>query len=184
MSCIRLAGAPVFIFLFVSPARTEQLASLPLLLLLLATDLVDGFLARRWQVTSNFGYVLDGVADRSAHIGMVIALTARGTLSPVLAFLLVFRDLVLYAARAFFDNWWRANTMFRGRVKLAAVLFKLTVGSIALLSYIQIAFTERVPPEEIAKAIHLFVYATWAFAAWSYILLIQQIAHYASEIPE
>jgi phosphatidylglycerophosphate synthase len=177
---VRLCGAPIFIFLFVSPHDAEHLASLPFLLLLFLTDVFDGFLARRWKVASDFGYILDGVADRSAHIGVVIALTAKSALSPVLGFLLVFRDLLLYAARAFFEDWWDANATFRGRVKLAAVLFKLTVGPIAVMSYVRTVAPHAVAVAHANATLTFFHSATWLFVVWSYLLLAQQVHEYSS----
>jgi len=175
-----LVGAPIFVFLFVSPSRREHIVSLPFLLLLFLTDIIDGFLARRWNVATNFGYVLDGVADRSAHIGLVVALAARGELSPVLAFVLIFRDVLLYAARSLFETWWAANASFRRRVRVAAVLFKLTIGPIALLSYVaDVAPSALTQFPRIATLAFLNA-ATWAFAVWSYALLAQQIREYAS----
>ena len=181
MSCVRLCGAPIFIFLFVSPNETGRIASLPFLLVLFFTDVLDGFLARRWNVASDFGYILDGVADRSTHIALVIALTTTSALPPVLGFLLVFRDLLLYAARAFFDDWWNANASFRGRVKLAAVLFKVTVGVIALISYVRTTAPHLVAVADANSLLTFFRSATWLFVAWSYLLLAQQIREYASK---
>ena len=179
VSCVRLCGAPIFIFLFVSPNEVERVASVPFLLGLFLTDVLDGFLARRWNVASDFGYILDGVADRSTHIALVIALTATSDLSPVLGFLLVFRDLLLYASRAFFENWWNANATFRGRVKLAAVLFKVTVGVIALISYIRNVAPPLIALPDANALLTFFRSATWLFVAWSYLLLAQQIREYS-----
>jgi phosphatidylglycerophosphate synthase len=180
VSSTRLIGAPIFVFLFVSPSRREHAASLPLLLLLFMTDIIDGFLARRWSVTTNFGYVLDGVADRSAHIGVVVALAARSELSAVLAFVLIFRDVLLYAARSLFETWWAANAAFRRRVKIAAVLFKITVGSIALMSYMTTVAPGVLSPIQRFATLAFLKAATWLFAAWSYALLAQQVHKYAS----
>jgi phosphatidylglycerophosphate synthase len=141
-------------------------------------------LARRWKVATNFGYVLDGVADRSAHIALVVALTSRNDLSPVLGYLLIFREILLYAARALFETWWVSNTGFRLRVRLTAVLFKLTVGSLALLSYINDVAPQTLAPGLTQPIQAILRSATWAFAVWSYALLVQQVRRYASATAE
>jgi len=172
-------GAPVFIFLFVSPVAAERIASLPFLLLLFLTDILDGLFARRWMVATNFGYILDGVADRSAHIAVVVALVYRHDLSPILGFLLVFREIVLYAARSLFGSWWASNAGFRLHVRVTAVLFKMTAGGIAVVSYMQDLPTPFIAPETRASAQSVFCMATWLFAIWSYVLLALQIRRYA-----
>jgi CDP-diacylglycerol---glycerol-3-phosphate 3-phosphatidyltransferase len=180
VSCLRLCGAPVFIVLFLSPNRLEYIVSIPFLVILFSTDILDGFLARRWRVTSGFGYVLDGVADRSTHIALIVALITKRELSAVLGFFFILRDLLLYAARAFFEDWWSANHHFRARVKTAAIAFKLTVGLIALTAYIRDVAPLSLPPSQLAIMLPVVHGATWVFAAWSYILLAQQVWRYTA----
>jgi hypothetical protein len=108
---------------------------------------------------------------------MVIALTALVKISPLLAFVLVLRDILLYAARSLYGTWWSANSGFRLRVRITAVLFKLTIGGLVLLSYNNTwqwwARTNR-----LAAAHDALIAMTWIFVVWSYALLIDQIADY------
>jgi CDP-diacylglycerol--glycerol-3-phosphate 3-phosphatidyltransferase len=57
------------------------------------TDQVDGFLARRWHVESQFGKIADPLADRLMIDAAVILLIHAGRL-PWLALLIPARDLV------------------------------------------------------------------------------------------
>lgn len=63
-----LAGGPV--------DRTALLATL---IVLGASDLLDGFLARRFGLTSNFGATLDAVADKLAQVASVTFLVFLGS---------------------------------------------------------------------------------------------------------
>jgi phosphatidylglycerophosphate synthase len=178
-SCIRLVGAPVFILLFISPVEWARLLGGPFIVGLFLTDLLDGFLARRWNVTSDIGYVLDGVADRSAHIAVAIALTVTNEISPVLAFFLIMRDLLLYAARAVFDDWWAVNTVFRIRVKITAVVFKGTIGAVAMLAYFRTVRPEFFSESETQQIHTVLICLSWIFVLWTYVLLAQQVRRYA-----
>jgi len=180
VNCIsgtRLAGAPIFVFLFVDRNPAVATASMILLVIMLLTDVADGALARRWKVTSAFGYVLDGVADRSTNIALIVALTSIGALSPLLAFVLLLRDVVLYATRSLFSKWWTANQAFRGRVRFTAAAFNILVGGIAGL-----VCAEKlgwVMPAPWGSAIQPLLRASlWAFVVWSYALLAAQILSY------
>ena len=42
-----------------------------LFILMILTDFLDGFLARKWQVTSNFGRMLDPIADKLFVAGLL-----------------------------------------------------------------------------------------------------------------
>ncbi|HEV8460962.1 MAG TPA: CDP-alcohol phosphatidyltransferase family protein [Gaiellaceae bacterium] len=57
------------------------------------TDQVDGYLARRWHVESNFGKIADPLADRLMIDAAVILLLNAGRL-PWLALLIPARDLI------------------------------------------------------------------------------------------
>jgi len=51
------------------------LGAVPLFILfaiLIFTDFLDGFFARRWQVTSNFGRMIDPIADKLFVAGLLI----------------------------------------------------------------------------------------------------------------
>jgi len=177
LSALRIVGAPAFIFLFISPVSAERAASLYLLLVLFVSDVVDGALARHWGVTSHFGYILDGVGDRSTHLAMVVALTALSKMSALLAFFLILRDILLYASRSLFGTWWHANSHFRSRVRHTAVLFKLTVGGLIVLSYNETWHWWQIS-RRLSNIHDTLVVATWIFALWSYALLVDQVSQY------
>jgi phosphatidylglycerophosphate synthase len=177
ISGARLASAPLFIFLFVDRNPRLATASMVLLGIMLLTDVIDGALARRWKVTSAFGYVLDGVADRSTNIALIVALTSLGALSPLLAFLLLLRDVVLYAARSLFPTWWTTNHTFRSRVRLSALAFNILVGGLAGV----------VCAKKIGRGMFklwgsdiecVLTVSLWVFCVWSYTLLVAQVLSY------
>src|ERR1700752_3225559 len=64
------------------------------------TDQVDGFLARRWHVESEFGKIADPLADRLLIDVAVVLLWHAGRL-PWAAFLIPARDVFLIAATPF-----------------------------------------------------------------------------------
>ena len=63
------------------------------------TDFVDGFLARRWQVTTTLGSFLDTTADKLLVSGALIALVGVGRASPWAATIIVGRELLILGLR-------------------------------------------------------------------------------------
>jgi cardiolipin synthase len=64
------------------------------------SDVLDGFLARRWRLTSRGGALLDAVADKSFQFGTLVTITLLGRplfsqLPPWLVGSVFLRDLVL-----------------------------------------------------------------------------------------
>ncbi len=63
------------------------------------TDLLDGYLARRWDTTSLLGAFLDTTADKLLVSGLLIALVAVGRASAWAAFIIIARELVVMGLR-------------------------------------------------------------------------------------
>ncbi len=98
LSFARILLIPVFYALIVRPATTA--AGLVLLGLVLATDWVDGAIARRTGQVTRLGQILDPVADRLAIAAGLIAVVVRGAFPPWAALLILVRDLVVLAVGA------------------------------------------------------------------------------------
>jgi CDP-diacylglycerol--glycerol-3-phosphate 3-phosphatidyltransferase len=95
LTVLRLLAIPVFVVLLL---RTDGEGSYGLAALFAAaalTDQVDGYLARRWHVESEFGRVADPLADRLMIDAAVLLLCLDGRL-PWLALAIVLgRDALL-----------------------------------------------------------------------------------------
>lgn len=73
-----------------------------LCLLMLASDYLDGFLARKWQATSVTGRVLDPLADKMCISAVGVAVVIFRGFPPLLLIALVLRDLIILIASIFF----------------------------------------------------------------------------------
>jgi CDP-diacylglycerol--glycerol-3-phosphate 3-phosphatidyltransferase len=95
LTILRLALIPIFVVLVLG---ADEGYSWPAALVFAAagiTDQIDGFLARRWRVESQFGKVADPLADRLMIDAAVILLWLEGRL-PVLAVVVILaRDVLL-----------------------------------------------------------------------------------------
>ena len=86
--------------------QESALASVPvvagLFIAATATDWLDGYLARKWNVVSGFGRMIDPIADKLLVAGCLIALciVARGSwIFMVPAVAIIFRDILVSGAR-------------------------------------------------------------------------------------
>jgi CDP-diacylglycerol--glycerol-3-phosphate 3-phosphatidyltransferase len=95
LTILRLALIPVFVVLMLG---SEDGYSWPAALVFAfagITDQVDGFLARRWHVESQFGKVADPLADRLMIDAAVIMLWLEGRLPLVALAVILARDILL-----------------------------------------------------------------------------------------
>ena len=94
LTVARLLLIPVFVVLMLAADGGHSWPAAIVFGVAAVTDQVDGFLARRWRVESEFGKVADPLADRLMIDAAVILLVVAGRLAwPALAVLA--RDLLL-----------------------------------------------------------------------------------------
>jgi CDP-diacylglycerol--glycerol-3-phosphate 3-phosphatidyltransferase len=97
LTVLRLALVPVFVVLLLAADGERSIAAALLFAFAGITDQVDGWLARRWRVESEFGKFADPLADRLMIDAAVVLLWLEGRLPwPALAVILA-RDGVLLA---------------------------------------------------------------------------------------
>jgi len=96
LTIARLAMIPVFIALLLVSDGGHSWAAAIVFGVAAITDQVDGWLARRWHVESEFGKVADPLADRLVIDAAVILLWNAGRL-PWVALAIPARDLALVA---------------------------------------------------------------------------------------
>jgi phosphatidylglycerophosphate synthase len=117
-------------------AVDQPLARLALIACASLTDVLDGWLARRAQLTSRLGALLDPVADRFFVLGVVTAYVTGGQLTAWQAVAILFRDVMsvigFFVAR---NVSWLRPIPFKARSlgKLVTVLQLLTFVSVLLV---------------------------------------------------
>ena len=99
ISFSRIALIPVFFLLIVDPDTTT--VGVILFAVVVATDWVDGTIARRTGQVTELGKVLDPVADRLAIAAGIIALAIRGVFPLWAAVAILARDLVVLLAGSY-----------------------------------------------------------------------------------
>ncbi len=99
ISFLRIALIPVFFALIVDPDTTT--AGLILFGAVIATDWVDGTIARRTGQVTELGKVLDPVADRLSIAAGIIALVIRGIFPLWAAVAILARDVVVLLAGSY-----------------------------------------------------------------------------------
>jgi CDP-diacylglycerol--glycerol-3-phosphate 3-phosphatidyltransferase len=131
LTILRLAAVPLFVVLLLGMDGEGSYGLAALFAAAAFTDQVDGFLARRWRVESEFGKLADPLADRLMIDAAVILLWLDGRLPwPALAVVLA-RDVLLVGGyRLVRDRGYDFSVSLLGKVG-TWVLYAGIVGLIA-----------------------------------------------------
>jgi cardiolipin synthase (CMP-forming) len=95
ISFVRILLIPVFVILIADPETTG--AGILLFAAVVATDWIDGWVARRTGQVTELGKLIDPVADRLAIAAGLIALVVRGAFPLWAAALILVRDAAILA---------------------------------------------------------------------------------------
>ncbi len=93
LSFIRLLFVPVIIWLYC--AQEKYTAAVILIIISAATDIIDGYIARRFNMVSNFGKVIDPVADKVTQGAMIICLISRYKIMWALLCVFILREIFM-----------------------------------------------------------------------------------------
>jgi cardiolipin synthase len=93
LSAVRIVAIPLFCWLTARP--DTRLAGIALFAIVVATDWVDGYVARRLGQETELGRILDPVADRLAIAAGILTFTIVGILPFWAALLVLLRDVAV-----------------------------------------------------------------------------------------
>ena len=134
LTWLRVLLIPIFTALFylpnnwIAPQTTNWVAA-SIFAIAAITDWFDGYLARRWQQTSDFGAFLDPVADKLMVAVALILLVSLNRTHANFAMIIIGREITISALRE-----WMAQMGKRGSVAVATIgKLKTTAQMVAIL---------------------------------------------------
>lgn len=125
LSLFRLLLIPVYVYLYLTAQSTAQYVAAGLVLALSClTDMIDGKIARKLNMISTLGKLLDPVADKATQAALLLCLSMKyPILYPVLALLVIKESFQLIAMIiAFLNGKMLPGALFIGKV-CTTVLF-------------------------------------------------------------
>jgi CDP-diacylglycerol--glycerol-3-phosphate 3-phosphatidyltransferase len=102
LTALRLVLVPVFVLLTVASDMTDptlRIAACATFFVAAVTDLVDGWIARTWDMVTSFGKVADPIADKALTGSAFVLLSAYGVLPWWVTIVILGRELGVTALR-------------------------------------------------------------------------------------
>jgi len=101
LTLFRIAACPALIILLLIPNRFLALIAMLLFSLAAVTDFFDGFVARRKGLVSNFGKIMDPLADKLLISCTLIMMSSHGWIPAWIVCIIVGRELAVTGLRNF-----------------------------------------------------------------------------------
>jgi cardiolipin synthase (CMP-forming) len=123
LTLFRFALIPVYLWAFYETSSEHKVGALFVLLVAGATDILDGYLARRNGQETQAGQLLDPLADKMMMVAVLFSLLQSERVPWLVAGLLVFRDVGMIVGATFFyfqgkravpkaNRWGKTTTVF------------------------------------------------------------------------
>ncbi|MBR6028456.1 MAG: CDP-alcohol phosphatidyltransferase family protein [Clostridia bacterium] len=156
LTVLRLILVPVFIYLYMNDQRWPAVAVFAVASL---TDLLDGKIARRYNLITNFGKLFDPLSDKLLIISAIVCFGLKGVFPWVPIILVVLKELLMLTG---------GMVMLRKGIVVSSVM----VGKVAMCSFVAAVFLGFFHQELAAAGIPLDVILLWVSAALAMAALV------------
>lgn len=140
LTVLRVILVPFFIvFMLAEPVGDmSKWISLGIFIIASLTDMLDGKIARKYNLVTNFGKFMDPLADKMLVCSALICLTAVGKLEAWITILIVVRDFIISGFRLVAsDNGVVIAASYWGKFKTASqmVMICLIIADLPIAHY-------------------------------------------------
>ena len=92
------------------------------------TDFLDGHIARKYNMVTDFGKMVDAIADKMLVNSSLIILSSQGFVSPVITVIIIFRDTVVDTIKMIAGSKGKVIAAIKtGKVKTTFLMFGIVL---------------------------------------------------------
>lgn len=166
LSLIRIVLVPFYVVLYLNEA---YLHAIILLIISGLSDVVDGFIARKFKQESDIGKILDPLADKITQISLVVCATITYREMALLLFVALFKEvsMILFNFLMLKKKYKAIGAKWYG--KLATVCFYIGIGIILLNNIFTFLSQHYI------YAIIIIIATTLIFAMIKYYILAKEL---------
>ena len=147
LTLLRLVLSPVFVLVFMLGGTTGHVLALLIAVAFEVTDLLDGYLARTWKATTDFGKLFDPMTDSIARFSVFLCFLWGGYAHLWMIALIFYRELCVAYCRVA-----AARTGFVLAARISGKIKAITQGIVIFAILLLILWTPQDDPLAIAAA--------------------------------
>ena len=99
LSLLRICMIPFFVVFALMPPLWAQIVALLIFIIASLTDLLDGKIARKYNLVTNFGKFIDPIADKLLVMSALIVLVEQGRMPGWICILMMAREFLISGFR-------------------------------------------------------------------------------------
>jgi CDP-diacylglycerol--glycerol-3-phosphate 3-phosphatidyltransferase len=99
LTVLRILLVPVFIACFYIDVTWKLYLATVIFFLAYITDILDGQIARKQKIVTDFGKLMDPIADKLLTSSALVMLVGENLLSPIPAFIIIAREFIISGFR-------------------------------------------------------------------------------------
>lgn len=120
LTLMRLTSIPIIIAVMLINVSWFDWLALAVFVLSCLTDMLDGKIARKQGIVTNFGKLMDPLADKMMIVSILVVLVSQSRVDPIAVIIIVMRELAVTGLRAV-----AASSAGGGKVIAASIWGKL-----------------------------------------------------------
>lgn len=92
------------------------------------TDFLDGYVARKYDMVTDFGKMIDAISDKMLTNSLMIILACNGMIAPIIVVVFIVRDIIVDSIKMLIGNKGKAVAAIPvAKVKTATLMVGLTL---------------------------------------------------------
>ncbi len=110
------------------------------------TDILDGFIARKYNLITNFGKLIDPLADKSTQVAILATLAIKNIIPMWILFIVFIKEIFMIAGASFlYGKEFVVSSRWFG--KLSTVLFYIAIVCSLIIRYWNIHYGSPILPQ-------------------------------------
>jgi len=99
ITILRIILVPIFLIILLTKLENKEIVAFSIFVIASFSDILDGYIARKYNQITSLGKFLDPLADKFLIIGALIALFMIGTIELWIVLLIVIREIFITSFR-------------------------------------------------------------------------------------
>jgi len=162
LTIVRFILIPFIVYLAL---KEQYIATIIVLTISGITDILDGVIARKYKFITDFGKLMDPLADKSTQVATLVVLVVQNIIPLWILMVVIVKEFIMVAGASFlygketivFSKWYG---------KLSTVLFYIAIFSSLIIKYFNLSFNFATYIYYLAVVVTIFSLIMYFKAFW------------------